>query len=329
VHVLPRPQFLPAAWRSRLAWLDRRPRSLAATFSPAMADTIAAAVHDCDVVVASQLACAAYAPSFGSAPALFEEVELGALHGQLAQNAGAARWRAQLMWGKYQRFLRRLLPRFAACTVVSEPEHRLLAGVLGHERSIHVLPNGVDAGEYCVASAASSDTIIFTGALRYAPNYDAMRWFIDHVWPRVRRARPAARLLITGDHGGLPLPAGDSVERTGFVDDLRPLLAGATAAVAPIFSGGGTRVKILEAMAAGIPVVATTKGAEGIDAIAGEQLLIADDAAAFAAHVVALLADDDLRKRMAHSARLLIEERYDWRAIGPRFAALVDAVAAR
>jgi glycosyltransferase involved in cell wall biosynthesis len=136
-------------------------------------------------------------------------------------------------------------------------------------------------------------------------------------------------LLITGDHGGLQLPAGDGVERTGFVDDLRPLLAGATLAVAPIFAGGGTRVKILEAMAAGTPVVATTKGAEGIDAIAGEQLLIADDAAAFAAHVGALLADHALRARMAQSARRLIEERYDWRVIGPRFAALVDAVAAR
>jgi glycosyltransferase involved in cell wall biosynthesis len=326
-QVLPRPAFRPATWRSRLAWLDRRPRSLALTFSPAMATAIATAARDCDVVVASQLSCAAYWQWFGDAPALAEEIELGALHGQLADGSPAARWRARLMWGKYARLLRRMLPRFGACTVVSEPERALLARVLGHSRAIHVLPNGVHAGEYATAPSAPAETVIFTGALRYAPNHQGMQWFIAEVWPRVRSARPAARLLITGDHGGLALPAGDGIERTGFVDDVRPLLAGAAAAVAPIFAGGGTRVKILEAMASGTAVVATQKGAEGLDAGDGEHLLIGDDAATFAAHVVSVLSDDALRMRLARAARRLIEERYDWDVIGPRFAALVETVA--
>src|SRR4029453_10200388 len=116
------------------------------------------------------------------------------------------------------------------------------------------------------------------------------------------------------------------VERTGFVDDLRPLLAGATLALAPIFAGGGTRVKILEAMAAGTPVVATSKGAEGIRARTGEHLLIPDDATTFAAQVVALLADPALRARLALASRELVAEHYDWSAIGPRFEALVRAI---
>lgn len=141
VQVLPRIPFDPAAAQSWLAWLSPRPRSLGATFSAAMADAVARAAATCDVVVASQLACAAYAPWFGDAPALFEEVELGALHGQLAQGA-TRRWRSRLMWAKHRRYLRRLLRRFRACTVVSEPERTLLAGVLGDARAIHVLPNG-------------------------------------------------------------------------------------------------------------------------------------------------------------------------------------------
>jgi glycosyltransferase involved in cell wall biosynthesis len=330
VQVLARPPFDTRAWRSRLAWLDPRPRSVVATFSPAMAAAISHAVPQCDAVVASQLACAAYAPWFGAAPALFEEVELGALHGQLVQGTAAQRWRARLMWAKYRRYLRRLLPRFRACTVVSERERQLLAGVLGHERGVQVLPNGVLASSYGTATAAAQpDTLIFTGSLRYGPNHDGMRWFVGDVWPLIRRARPAARLLITGDHADLPLPAAAGVERTGFVDDVRPLLSSAWLAVAPIFAGGGTRVKILEAMAAGTPVVATTKGAEGIAAVAGQHLLLADDPGAFAAQVVALLSDAALRARLAEAARRLIEQRYDWRILGTQLEELVRGVAER
>jgi glycosyltransferase involved in cell wall biosynthesis len=326
VQVLPRPPFDPRAWRGRLAWLGTRPRWLAATFSAPMVAAIARAAAHCDAVVASQLACAAYAPWFGGAPALFEEVELGAFHGQLT--GAAARWRTRLMWAKLRHYLRRLIPRFRACTVVSEPERRLLASVLGHERAIHLLPNGVVASEYAAVPAAPEpDTLIFTGALRYGPNYEAMRWFLAEVWPRVRRAHPAARLRITGEHGDLPLPPAEGVERTGVVDDLRPLLSGAWLAVAPIFAGGGTRVKVLEAMAAGTPVVATSKGAEGLDAVAGEHLLIADDPASFGAHVVALLADPAHRARLSEAARRMVAERYDWSIIGPRFETLVRSIA--
>lgn len=330
VQVLPPPQFDPSAWRSRAAWLNARPRSLVATFSPAMAAAIAQTAATCDVVVASQIACAAYAPWFGDTPALFEEIELGALHGQLTEGAALRRWRARFMWAKLARYLRRLLPRFGAGTVASEPERRLVASVLGDDRRIHVVPNGVVARDYAGAGAAPQpDTLIFTGALRYRPNYDGMRWFVAEVWPRVRRLRPTARLRITGDDGGLPLPAADGIECTGFVDDLRPHLSTAWLALAPIFAGGGTRLKILEAMAAGTPVVATSKGAEGIDVTDGEQLLIADDAAAFAARVVALLGDAALRARLSHAARRLVAERYDWDVIGPRFDSLVRAVANR
>jgi glycosyltransferase involved in cell wall biosynthesis len=327
VQVIPRIPFDPRAWHSRLAWLSPRPRSLVATFSPAMAAAVTRAVAggDCDAVVASQLACAAYAPWFGTVPALFEEVELGVLHDQASQ--APRRWRAALMWAKHRRYLRALLRRFRACTVVSERERALLADVLGDDRAIHLLPNGVAAAEYRGGGPAQPDTVVFTGSFRYRPNYDAMRWFVGAVWPRVLQARPAARLLITGAHDDLPLPPAANVDRSGFVDDVRPLLAASWLAIAPIFTGGGTRLKILAALAAGTPVVATTKGAEGIDAIAGEHLLIADQPDAFADHVVALLGDPALRARLARAGRALVERRYDWVLLGPQFEALVREVA--
>jgi glycosyltransferase involved in cell wall biosynthesis len=260
-------------------------------------------------------------------PALFEEVELGAF--QMDQSVGLRRWRRAAMWAKYAHHLRALRRYYRAFTVVSEPERRLLAAVLGDPRAIHLVPNGVAAAEYgSETDAARPDTLVFAGSLRYGPNYDAMRWFLSRVWPRVRQARPAARLLITGAHGDLPLPAAENVVRTGFVQDIRPLLASSWLAVAPILSGGGTRIKILEAMASCTPVVATTKGAEGIAAIGGEHVLLADDPSAFAEHVLALLGDASLRARLGRAGRALVEDRYDWRVLGRQFEALVRAVAA-
>jgi glycosyltransferase involved in cell wall biosynthesis len=327
IDVFPLPAFDPAAWRSRLAWLSPRPRSLVVTFSPAMAAAVERAAAACDLIVASDVPGAAYAPWFRGTPALLEGVELGALYGQLASPRPIERWRARLMWAKYRRYLRGLLRHFRAFTVVSARERELLGAVLGDTRAIHLLPNGIAAAEYHPQTTPRPDTILFTGSFRYPPNYDGMRWFVESVWPRIRRARPGVRLLITGDGAGLTLPAAEGVERTGFVDDLRPLFAASWLAVAPIFSGSGTRVKILEAMAAGTPVVASSKGAEGIEAVDGEHLLLADDPAGFAAHVVALLADPVRRARLALAGRQLVERRYDWRLLGPQFEALVRSLA--
>ena len=116
----------------------------------------------------------------------------------------------------------------------------------------------------------------------------------------------------------------DTVCLTGFVDAVRLPVTAAAVCVAPIRQGGGTRLKILEAMALGTPGVATSKGAEGLDVTNGEHLLLADDAATFAARTVALLQNAALRAQLAANARRLVKQRYDWDAIGRRFVALVE-----
>ena len=129
------------------------------------------------------------------------------------------------------------------------------------------------------------------------------------------------------DTAGLALD--DTVRLTGFVEDVRVPVAEAAVCVTPIRQGGGTRLKILEAMALGTPVVATAKGAEGLDVVDGEHLLLADDPEAFARRTVELLNGPDLRSRLSAAARRLVETRYEWQAIGAHFADLVEATVQR
>jgi glycosyltransferase involved in cell wall biosynthesis len=157
-------------------------------------------------------------------------------------------------------------------------------------------------------------TVVFFGHLSYAPNVDGVIYFVQKIWPRIAEADPEARLKIIG---GLParslqLLAGPRVELTGFVTDLRPHLAAAAAVVVPLRQGGGTRLKIVEAMAMGKAIVSTTLGAEGIEAIPGRDLLIEDQPEAFADAVKHLLGDPELAARIGRSVRSLAVERYSW-----------------
>jgi glycosyltransferase involved in cell wall biosynthesis len=146
------------------------------------------------------------------------------------------------------------------------------------------------------------------------PNVDGVMHFLRDIWPRIRDTHPEARCKIIG---GRPPPSllalgGPRVELTGFVSDLRPHLAAAAAVVVPLRLGGGTRLKIVEAMAMRKAIVSTTLGAEGIEALAGRHLFIEDQSAAFADAVNRLLADPGLAARIGQSARQLVVERYAW-----------------
>jgi len=168
--------------------------------------------------------------------------------------------------------------------------------------------------------------------MTYSANYDAMQFFLRDVYPQVRAAVPGASLTITGSTAGVDqagLALDDTVHLTGYVDDIRPVIAGSAACVVPLRQGGGTRLKILEAMALGVPVVSTRKGAEGLDVVDGEHLLLADTPRDLAAATVRLLQDGALRACLASQARALVERRYDWRAIGAAFTALVEETVAR
>lgn len=331
VDVVPWRGFNPDSRRARLGFFNSTPRSMIDTFSPEMAQCIKRQVSQqaIDVIVASQIDMAAYFPYFGGVPALFEEAEVGTLYEQYAhaQSAGQ-KLRYGLTWAKHRRYLARVLAQFQACTVVSVPEKALLATAVPHHTPVSIIPNCIDVADYAhVRETAVPHTLIFAGAFTYQPNYDAMVWFLQEVFPLVRAHIPQAHLTITGNHANLPLPSTDNVTLTGFVTDVRPYVARAAASLAPIWTGGGTRLKILEAMALRTPVIATTKGAEGLDVVDGQHMLLADDPHSFATAVCRLLQEPVLRQQLAQNAYDFVSQHYSWPAVAPRFLEVVEQVA--
>jgi glycosyltransferase involved in cell wall biosynthesis len=180
-----------------------------------------------------------------------------------------------------------------------------------------VIPNAADVEYYQPRSTdplPDGRTVVFFGLLSYVPNIDGVIHFVRDIWPRIAQVHPDARCKIIG--GGAPPSllalAGPRVELTGFVSDLRPHLAAAAAVVVPLRLGGGTRLKIVEAMAMGKAIVSTELGAEGIEAVRGRDLLVEDEPAAFAEAVNRLLAEPSLAAHIGQSARQLAVGRYAW-----------------
>ncbi len=194
-------------------------------------------------------------------------------------------------------------------------EQRLLSEAPGVRTA--VVPNAADVEYYQPRPTdppLDGRTVVYFGLLSTIPNIDGVFHFVREIWPRIAEIHPDARCKIIG---GRPPPsllalAGPRVELTGFVPDLRPHLAAAGAVVVPLRLGGGTRLKIVEAMAMGKAVVSTTLGAEGIEAVPGRDILIEDQPATFADAVNRLLAEPDLARRIGGSARRLAVERYGW-----------------
>ena len=194
-------------------------------------------------------------------------------------------------------------------------ERRLLSEAPGVRTTI--VPNAADVEYYQPRPTdppPDGRTVVYFGLLSTVPNIDGVVHFVQDIWPRIAEMNPKARCKIIG---GRPPPsllalAGPRVELTGFVPDLRPHLAAAAAVVVPLRLGGGTRLKIVEAMAMGKAIVSTTLGAEGIDAVPGRDILVEDQPAAFADAVLRLLAEPSLAARIGQSARQLAVERYGW-----------------
>ena len=214
----------------------------------------------------------------------------------------------------------------------AEDERRLLDEIPRARTA--VIPNAADVDYYKPRPTDPPPdglTVIFFGLLSYAPNVDGLLYFIEKVWPRVAEAYPEARFKIVGGSAprSLQLLAGPRVELTGFVPDLRPHLAAAAAVVVPLRLGGGTRLKVVEAMAMGKAIVSTALGSEGIEAIPGRDLLIEDQPEAFADALNRLFDDPELAARIGQSARSLAVERYSWsdaaRALEGFYRDILDA----
>ena len=247
--------------------------------------------------------------------------------------AGGAHWAKRLAARRtallLERVEDRLLDAGVTHTVTSEREHRILQARRPAAR-VHVIPNGIDAALYSADNldlarrrsgmGETKSTLLFVGSMDYHANIDAVLWFARAAWPQIACAIPDLQFTIVGRNPAREIRAlaSQRIRVTGTVDDVRPYYANAAAAVVPIRVGGGTRLKILEAMAAGVPVISTSLGAEGLEMENGTHLLLADSASQIAAAVQLIVSSAGLRADIIRAARLVAGRKYDWASIGEK-----------
>ena len=245
----------------------------------------------------------------------------------MARRAAVERWPASaylaMQTRKLTAYEKSMSPRFDVNVMMSELDAGALRQLApGVETA--VVPNGVDVNYFSPGREPEEAAMIYTGGMNMFANRDAVMHFVDHIWPAVKAARPDARFDIVGQD-----PPAELLQRAqrdaglkihGYVDDIRPLVSKAAVYVVPIRVGGGTRLKVLDALAQGKAIVSTAVGCEGIQVTDRQDILIEDEPAVFARQVVTLLNDSARRRELGAAARNLAESRYAWGPIGERLA---------
>jgi glycosyltransferase involved in cell wall biosynthesis len=285
-------------------------------FDRAIAETVAGRRYA--VAVVEHFWCAPYAavlaPASDRVVLDLHNVE-SVLHERCAATETAGPALIHRVFARAARALeRRWLPRYDQVLVPSSDDAAVVRRIAPHARAV-VYPNAIQGK--LESDRCQDEAIVFSGNLEYHPNYSAVRFFRREIWPLLRERCPSLvwRLVGKNSHAVSRLIAGDPrIELVGAVDDALAELARSRVAVVPLLAGSGTRLKILEAWAAGLPVVSTTIGAEGLGARDGEHLLIADCAPDFTAAVERLLACMDLRAKLATAGRLLLDKEFTWEA---------------
>ncbi|HWF87885.1 MAG TPA: glycosyltransferase [Pyrinomonadaceae bacterium] len=231
-------------------------------------------------------------------------------------------------WQKMRRFEREMCRRFDSVIAVSVEDREQMKDEYGAE-SVFDVPTGVDT-EFFRPSGQKPQphSLVFTGSMDWLPNDDAIRYFTREIMPLIKSKVPDVKLTVVGRN---PAPAlvdlskeDPSLIVTGRVDDVRPYMENAAAYIVPLRIGGGTRLKIFEAMAMEKPLISTTIGAEGLPLTNGVELLLADEPATFAAAVVRVLTDEAYAKELGQRAAVVVRENFGWQSVTERFISICN-----
>jgi polysaccharide biosynthesis protein PslH len=231
-------------------------------------------------------------------------------------------------WRALRRYEQQVCPRVALNAVVSAADQDILAAIAPASRFV-VIENGVDVDYFKPMSPTAGRSLIFAGRLDQYSNRASILFFVREIWPLVRRDYPDAVIHILGSNPPEALMAAARIDPAirvhGFVPDVRPFFRDASVVVCPIRDGGGTRIKVLDALAQGMPIVSTTIGCEGIEAVPGRDVLVADTPAEFAKHIARIFEDPELRLSLARNGRALAEQVYSWDRIATNLVRAYDA----
>lgn len=338
--------FRTASKRTPRFWLELvgnvfsgLPYAIAKYRVPALTGALRARVArgDIDVIVCDFLSPSINVPSDLDVPViLFEhnvEAAIWERHTRVAANPLKRRYMAE-QWRRMRRFEGEECRRVDHVIAVSAEDCRQLEREYGLAE-VSEVPTGVDT-EFFRPSATverAPHEMVFTGSMDWLPNEDGIIWFCEEILPRIRREIPDATLTIVGRSPSRPVldlaERHDAVEVTGSVPDVRPYMERASVFVVPLRIGGGTRLKVYEAMGMEIPIVSTTIGAEGLPVRDGHDLLLADDPDAFAATVVRLMRKPASGRELARTAAERVRAEFAWREVAARFAAICGRFATR
>jgi len=339
--------------RSRLAvmatglrgLLKRRPLAIAPFFLEAAAEKIHSFLlhNEIDLIVFEESLIAPYLdaiPGNCRARVVIDFHNVISSQSRTMSRMGSGPWKERVFCLLHSFLMRNWEARYARrvdhCVVVSDQEASRL-GSLVPRVPISVVPNGTGL-DTALGESKGRNTLLFTGTFTYEPNADAVRFFCRSILPLIQRRIPNVKLYIVGidpsrdiralgaSEQNASAPTGNIVV-TGEVPDVAPYYENANVAIVPLRAGGGTRLKILEAMALGRPVVSTAFGCEGLAVKHGEHLMIADHPEDFADRVTELLENPELVQRLCRNARRLVESRYDWAALSAQFSKICSQVA--
>jgi len=279
-----------------------------------------------DIVHLDTIALAPLAAACGSVPVVLAhhnvESQLMARRAEV-QPGALARTYIRVQAERLERYEREQCPRFALNIMVSRRDAEVLSAACPGIQTA-VIPNGVDTDYFVPRAGSDAPAVIYTGGMQMFANRDAVEWFLEAIWPKLKAAIPGIKFLAVGQHPSAKVLAASAadpdVEAPGFVPDVRTWVARASVYIVPLRVGGGTRLKMVDAMAQGKAIVATTVGAEGIEGEDGQHFLLRDTADDFATATIKLLNDARAREELGRAARQRAEAVYAWPLLGAQLA---------
>ena len=302
--------------------------------SPAMRREVAKRVADgrFDVLVCDFLAPAVNVPPRVACPSVLFQHNVEAMiwkrHYEVQANAAKKAYLYR-QWQKMRAFEAKMCPQFDCVVAVSRDDRELMQREYGVDK-VYDVPTGVDTAFFRPSGERQRkpENLVFTGSMDWLPNEDAIRYFTEQILPRIKQAVPGVTLTVVGRDpfpGLVELSKRDpSVVVTGRVDDVRPYMEEAAVYIVPLRIGGGTRLKIYEAMAMEKPIVSTSIGAEGLPVTDGEEIILADTPESFADAVVGLLRQEDRATEIGKRAAAKVREEFGWDTVADDFAAICE-----
>ena len=288
------------------------------------------AINKIDVIVAASPWMGEFATGIKNVPMILDNQNVETF---LLKGIFKAEKKIKIKIAKYldylamSRYEPRIIKYFDAMTVVSKEDKAVFLNSGFNDSFIKIIPNGVQLSDKNSGYPGNGlPGFIFCGGMSYPPNVEGVNYFMDEIYPKIKTRLPNFKVYFVGKH---PHPdimrwQSENVEVTGYVADVLPYYRKSAVSIVPLKTGSGTRLKILESMALGVPVVSTSIGAAGLSVTNNENIILKDDPDAFASSVVSLVKNKSLSSVISCNARKLVAENYDWRGIAEKFNLLLS-----